>query len=161
MNSKKHPYIYDVIAGVLMLSILILSNFLERGENPYLKFTGVSILLVASIIWVFPFIHLKKYGKVEEGQNYYETNQIVDQGVYSIVRHPQYLAYILLALGFTFISQNWIIVFIAIVSISLFYTHTLQEEKKLRERFTDQYRHYCLKVPRFNILLGIINRIRR
>jgi protein-S-isoprenylcysteine O-methyltransferase Ste14 len=160
MKTKRYPYIYDLIASILAFSILILSNILSRGENTYLKYTGVFFLLVAAVLWVFPFIHLKKYGKVEEGHSYYETNHIVDKGIYGIVRHPQYLAYMLLVLGFTLISQNWIIVFLAIIAIALYYYHTLKEEKFLTNRFNNEYLDYCKKVPRFNVMKGIINRIR-
>jgi protein-S-isoprenylcysteine O-methyltransferase Ste14 len=142
-----------------MFCILILFNILERGENGLIRIIGVFILLIAIIIWVLPFIYLKKYGRVEIGRKYFETNHIVDQGIYGIIRHPQYLAYIFLVVGFTFLSQNWIILILAIITISFFYYHTVQEEKELINKFQDDYKRYCMKVPRFNFLKGIFNRI--
>jgi protein-S-isoprenylcysteine O-methyltransferase Ste14 len=161
MNQRKYPYIYDLIASLLTFLILVLSNILKRGENVYLKFTGVCFLAVAAIIWVLPFIQLKKYGNVQDGRSYYETNQIVDQGIYKIVRHPQYLGYILLVIGFALLSQNWIITVLALFAISLFYIHTLNEERELTSRFTNDYLDYCQKVPRFNIVVGILKWLQR
>jgi len=161
MSTNKYPYIYDLIASILTFTILILSNILPRGENSYLKIAGVCLLVCAASIWVLPFFHLKKYGNVNEGDNYYETNNVVEKGIYGIVRHPQYLAYILFVIGFTLLSQNLIIIIIALISILLFYVHTIDEEKNLRDRFSEAYEAYCSRVPRFNILAGIINRLKR
>jgi protein-S-isoprenylcysteine O-methyltransferase Ste14 len=161
MNTNKYPYIYDLIASILMFAILLLSTILPRGENSYLKIVGVCLLACAASIWVLPFIHLKKYGSVNEGDNYYETNKVVQKGIYGIVRHPQYLAYILLVIGFSLLSQNLIIIIIALISILLFYIHTLKEEKHLKERFGGAYHNYCEQVPRFNVFAGIINRLRK
>jgi protein-S-isoprenylcysteine O-methyltransferase Ste14 len=160
MISKKYPYIYDSIAAIFTFSILILSNFVPKGTNTYLKIVGVFILFNAGLIWVLPFIHLKKYGKVEKGQNYYETSCIVDQGIYAVVRHPQYLGYILLVMGFAFLYQNWIIVILAFMAILCFYYHTIEEEKQLIDRFQDSYLTYAQKVPRFNIISGIFSQLR-
>jgi protein-S-isoprenylcysteine O-methyltransferase Ste14 len=157
---KKYPFIYDLFAGFLTFTILILSNVLSRGENPYLKISGVIILVFTALFWILPFIHLKKYGEVEKGHPYYDTNCIANRGIYRLVRHPQYLAYILLVIGFTLISQNWIIMIIAVITISLFYYHTLLEEKVLKDKFQKEYIAYCHNVPRFNIILGIISRLR-
>jgi protein-S-isoprenylcysteine O-methyltransferase Ste14 len=161
MNTIKNPYIYDLIASILSFAIIILSNILPRGENNYLKIAGVCLLVVAASIWVLPFIHLKKYGNVNEGDNYYETNKVVEKGIYGIVRHPQYLAYILLTIGFTLLSQNWIIVIISVFTVSLFYIYTVQEENELRNRFGDAYQEYCMRVPRFNLIAGTIHRLWR
>jgi protein-S-isoprenylcysteine O-methyltransferase Ste14 len=160
MNTQKYPYIYDLIASLLSFSIIILSQILSKGENIYLKISGVMFLLFAGLIWILPFIYLKKYGEVEQGHNYYDTNRVVNKGIYGIVRHPQYLSYILLVIGFTLLSQNWIILIIAIITISLFYYHTLQEEKDLKEKFQNEYITYCQTVPRFNIIKGFFNRLR-
>jgi protein-S-isoprenylcysteine O-methyltransferase Ste14 len=161
MNTKKYPYIYDLIAGILTLFIIILSNTLQRGENVYLRIIGVSILIQAGIIGTLPFIYLKKYGKVDKGKKYYQTECVVDRGIYGIIRHPQYLAYIFLVIGFTLIAQNWIIYLIALLAISLFHFHTVKEEEDLINKFQDDYINYCKRIPRYNIILGLIKRLQK
>jgi protein-S-isoprenylcysteine O-methyltransferase Ste14 len=155
---KKCPYKYDLIASILTLAILVLSGKLERGDSVILHTIGVFLLLIAAIFWILPISHFKKYGSVEKGKPYFESSLLVSKGIYSIVRHPQYLAYMLLVSGFALLSQNWIIILLAVISIGFFFIHTIVEEKDLISRFGDDYLNYKDNVPRFNFIYGLIKK---
>jgi len=149
------PYRYDLFAGICTVLILILGNLLNKGTNPVLKISGVSILVLSIILWIVPIFALKKHGSVQKGNKYFDTHEVVNNGIYSLLRHPQYLAYMLFVSGFALIYQNWIIYFITVLAIAFFYVHSIEEEKEMLEEYPQKYKEYCTTVPRFNIIKSI------
>jgi len=67
---------------------------------------------------------------------------------------PMYVALILL-------SQYWLTAIIGIPGIACVYLISRQEDLRLIEKFGDDYKHYMQKVPRMNLLAGIIRQVRR
>ena len=105
---------------------------------------------------MFPsFVLLKKYGQVSEGDTYMHTTTVVDQGLYAVVRHPQYLGYILLSGGFALVTQHWLTALLGIAALAGFYVQAMAEERYCIARLGLSYEHYMRRVPRFNAILGI------
>ena len=86
---------------------------------------------------------------------------IVDTGVFSVVRHPQYLSMLLVALGLILIVQHWLIFIFSVVSMILIYIGILKQDKILVRKFGDDYKRYMQKVPRTNSLLVILRLVKR
>jgi protein-S-isoprenylcysteine O-methyltransferase Ste14 len=97
---------------------------------------------------------VKKKGGVPKGKSYMQTSILVDRGVYGIVRHPQYLAGMLMGIALPMISQHWAVAVLGIVSVAIYYINTYDEEASNIDKFGDQYREYMQRVPRVNFLLG-------
>jgi protein-S-isoprenylcysteine O-methyltransferase Ste14 len=94
---------------------------------------------------------------VEKEQSYIKTTTLVTSGVYSIVRHPQYLSFMLLSLFFMLITQHWIVTALGITAIIMIYTGILPAADQLNiEKFGQDYQRYMQKVPRANFILGMI-----
>ena len=94
----KKRIVFIWVAYVHMLSIFILHNFLEKGDNQILRVIGL-VNLVIAVAFIFPpFYQLKKYGKLRPGGTYMNSTVVADRGLYAILRHPQYLGYIFIAL---------------------------------------------------------------
>ena len=75
------------------------------------------------------------------------VNRLITRGAYGLVRHPLYLAGIVI---FTFepdITRNWLT--IAILADAYFVYGAVAEEKRLKEKFGDEYVHYTHSVPMF------------
>ncbi len=70
-------------------------------------------------------------------------------GVYGLVRHPQYLGFYLIIIGFLVQWPTIITVLMAPVLFYAYYRLALREEKGLRRRFGKQYEEYTSAVPRF------------
>jgi protein-S-isoprenylcysteine O-methyltransferase Ste14 len=160
-EEQKKPYALDLIAGAFTLTLLVLNHFLERGGIVLLRRIGVIVLLGSVLLAFLPIFTLRKYGRVQRGRNYMNTSVVVDRGLYSVVRHPQYLAYMLFNVGFMLTSQNCFIVLLGGLAIAFFYLHTMDEERFCRKKFGEEYERYSRKVPRFNLLLGIVRLCRR
>jgi protein-S-isoprenylcysteine O-methyltransferase Ste14 len=90
-----------------------------------------------------------------------QTTVLVDSGVYAVVRHPQYLAGVLLSLALILTTQHWLIAIIGVVAMVLNYLIALKADQELIEKFGDDYKRYMDKVPRMNFLLGFIRLLQR
>lgn len=153
MMDKSTHQIPGWVTVALFAVFAIADGLLPDGDNVFLGAAGV-LLLATSVVFMFvPFSQLAKYGKAEK--NYMDTRAVADRGLYAIVRHPQYLGYILLFLGFSLLSGHWVTYSIAVVGIAVLYTQTLAEEKDCQAKFGPAYRDYMARVPRLNFILGL------
>jgi protein-S-isoprenylcysteine O-methyltransferase Ste14 len=155
-HQLKPPRLFVWLASASTISLLIAAQFLPRGDNPVLRGTGVFVLLLAGFFIFAPFYLLSKHGGGKTDQTYMQAAEIVDKGLYAITRHPQYLGYMLLACGFALLSQHWAALLLGIVGTLLFYIQAVQEEEHCLTQFGEPYAQYLQRVPRFNIILGIL-----
>ena len=95
-------------------------------------------------------------GGAPEGESLVHTTVLVDSGVYAVVRHPQYLGFILFVFALVLMSQHWLSVFSGVMGSALFYKDVLREEQMSIVKFGDEYKRYMQKVPRMNLLLGVM-----
>jgi protein-S-isoprenylcysteine O-methyltransferase Ste14 len=155
-SRHKLPSIFAWLASGMMVLLIIATQFLPRGDNPVLKGIGVFVLLLSGIFIFAPFYLLTRHGGTKNKPTYMQTGKVVDQGLFAITRHPQYLGYIFLACGFALLSQHWAAVLLAIAGNLLFNLQAVLEERSCLTQFGETYAQYLRRVPRFNILLGIL-----
>ena len=153
------PKLFAWLASVVTISLIVASQFLPRGGNSYLRGVGVFILLLAGVFIFWPFYLLAKHGE-QAGSSYMQANGIVARGLYAVVRHPQYLGYILLGYGFALLSQHWVAVLLTALGSTLFHLQAVREERFCLAQFGGLYEQYLWRVPRFNIILGGIRLLR-
>jgi len=152
----KPPKLFAWLASAVTVSLIIFAQFLPRGDDPYLRGTGVFVLLLAGVFIFASLYLLTKYGETKDGQTYTQVRIVVDRGLYAITRHPQYLGYIFLACGFALLSQHWVAALLAAVGVTLFYLQAVREERYCLAQLGAPYEQYLRRVPRFNFILGII-----
>jgi protein-S-isoprenylcysteine O-methyltransferase Ste14 len=75
-------------------------------------------------------------------------HRLVDWGPYRYVRHPSYLGYVLMFIGFFFMWHN-LLALVPLVGIPGYVMATNQEEEMLMKRFGQQYAEYRRRVGRF------------
>jgi len=160
-SGSRRPQLLDWCAAIAFVALLIANNFADRGSNGTLRALGVVLLLLSPFLFVPPFVLLKKYGRADEDGSFVDTNVTVDRGLYAVVRHPQYLGYMFLVMGFALLSQNVLTVAIGAAAILFFYLHTVKEDQFCREHLGEGYGEYASRVPRFNLVLGAIRYFRR
>jgi len=129
--------------------------FYNPSGLPALRVIGWMVWAVSLIFGIYPVYFLRRKGRVPQGKSYMHTTVLVDSGLYAIVRHPQYLAGILLNLGLMLISQHWLIVVLGAPAMILMYVDILNADQHEVEKFGDEYRRYMQTVPRVNFILGI------
>ena len=161
-DPETHPTSFFAwISSAAVIILIFVRPLIDKGEMKILTYTGIVLLFTSSVLIFAPFFQLKKHGHVAHNSSYLHTRRVVKRGVYAIVRHPQYVGYSFLAVGFALLSQHWITSVLALVCLTGYYLAAVQEEKLCRLRFGKSYETYCQHVPRFNIVLGIFRFIRK
>jgi len=152
------------LTSVLFISQIIVGIYLlfDVSQIQILAYAGVGLYVFSGIVfgWL-PVIEFRRKGRVRKGRSYIHTTQLVDTGMYSIVRHPQYVTFIIWAIAGMLLFQHWIIILLGIPIVPLTYIDLIRADKDAIEKFGDDYKAYMEKVPRANFLLGIIRRFRR
>jgi len=160
-SGSRQSHAADWAASVCTASVFLLDLLLERGGHAPLHWMGIGCLLLGGLLSFPPMFTLRRYGRVEEGGSYMATTVLVDRGLFAVVRHPQYLGYMCLTLGFMLLSQRWPTVVVGIAGIVLFRHYAIAEERILGRRFGAGYAEYCRRVPRFNLVLGLARQVMR
>ena len=154
-SSPKDIILMSIFTLSFIVQIILLFVYNNELSMKLLEYVGYGLWVVSIIFGIAPIIILKRKGKAPKGKSYIHTQKIVTDGLYALVRHPQYLAGIFFSLSISFITQSWISFILTGLIILLTYQWTYQEDKELIKRFGDKYSQYKQKVPRLNILLGI------
>ena len=134
--------------------------YFNHGKILSLKIMGAVLWAISAILSFYTIYIFKKIGGVKKGASFVKTTKLVTTGSYSIVRHPQFFAGILLSLGFILISQHWLVMALGIVVMLIFYLAGVEGDQGAIKKFGKQYKDYMKKVPRFNIILGIARKIK-
>jgi protein-S-isoprenylcysteine O-methyltransferase Ste14 len=127
-----------------------------------LAYVGVALYVSSGLILgALPVFEFRKKGGVKKGQSYVHTTKLVDTGIYSVVRHPQYVTFIMWAFSGMLLFQHWIVLLLGAPIIPLTYIDLFREDEACVERFGEAYEAYMERVPRANFLLGVFRRCKR
>jgi protein-S-isoprenylcysteine O-methyltransferase Ste14 len=147
-------FILQIIVGIYLLPNIT--------QNEVLAYAGVGLYVSSGIFfgWL-PVIEFRKKGGVKAGDSYIHTTKLVDTGIYSIVRHPQYVTFMLWAIAGMMLFQHGIVVLLGVLIFPLTYIDLIRVDEEAIEKFGDDYSAYMKRVPRANFLVGIIRVLRR
>ena len=152
------------LVSILFISQIIVGIYLLSGVSQIeiLAYAGVGFYVFSGLVfgWL-PVIEFRKKGGVRRGKSYIHTTQIVETGIYSIVRHPQYVTFMLWAIAGMLLFQHWIVVLLGVPIFPLTYIDLIKADKDAIEKFGDDYTAYMKRVPRMNILIGILRLLQR
>ena len=152
--------IYGPLLIVQIVSVFMFGIFYEARFD-LVMYAGWVIWAISVIFGFLPIFVFKRKGGVAKGKSYVHTKTLVDTGLYSIVRHPQYTAGILFSLALILIAQNWLVLSLGVVIIPLLYIDIVMADKYEIDKFGDEYKRYMERVPRANFVLGIIRLLSR
>jgi len=159
--SWKHDPLFWAYSILMFLPIIMVFAFYNYYSLDLLAYAGW-ILLVFSVVIIFMAGgEFRKKGGAPKGESIVHTKVLVDSGVYAVVRHPQYLGFILFVFALVLMSQHGVSVISWITGSILFYRDVLREEQMSIEKFGNNYKCYMERVPRMNLLLGIFRLFRR
>lgn len=136
----------------IILIPIINSSFLQPFFNEnvsYFRDYWLWFLLIGIILIILGIkIHslAKKLLKTEAIKE--EIPKLITKGIYQILRHPEYLSWILVYLGITFILDSFI--GILFWPISILFTERLcflEEKYTIIPKFGDSYEQYKKKTP--------------
>jgi protein-S-isoprenylcysteine O-methyltransferase Ste14 len=127
--------------------------------------------LVRAIGWVvwglgavlgwLPIFTLRRSGAVAKGASYVHTTHLVTTGIYAVVRHPQYLSFGLIAVALILIVQDWVVAGVGTLAAVGSYLIACGADRACLAKFGEPYRRYMERVPRSNLVLGLLRLARR
>ena len=151
-----------VVEGLAFLAQLVLCilfyNYLALS---WLCYLGWALLGVAMVLGWRARVAFETKGEAPVGEGWLHTTAVVDSGIYGLVRHPMYLSFMLISLALVLLSQHWLNALLGALLVGLIYSDMGREEKSCLAKFGDAYRDYMERVPRVNLLAGIVRRTRR
>jgi protein-S-isoprenylcysteine O-methyltransferase Ste14 len=146
--------VYIVLYGLLILLCIL---FYNRANLEILLYAGW-IILAFGVIFLFLASHSRKKGRVSEGKGSNKGIH-VESGMYAFVRHPEFLGHIFIIFALILIAQYWLSLVIGAMLIVLLCLAMMEEEKRNIEKFGEGYKDYIQRVPRINLLVGIIKQM--
>jgi protein-S-isoprenylcysteine O-methyltransferase Ste14 len=117
---------------------------------PVINFATPLFNLVACLLLIPPGSWLAINGVKETTLKVAETHRpkiVVTTGVYSMVRHPQYLGGLLAHLGISILLSALYSMLLTPIIIALVYLISRKEEKEILREFGKEYEDYRDKVP--------------
>ena len=112
---------YDLFVSILYFFMVPISN---------------TIILIGVLLIVFGWRKI-----------YRSKSQLVTSGIYQHVRHPQYLGFLLITLGMNFLWITISTLLLWPILVILYYRLAKEEDRKMREKFGEDYRKYEQAVP--------------
>jgi protein-S-isoprenylcysteine O-methyltransferase Ste14 len=154
----------DLAPSCIYSSLIIVQLVLAYFHYNHLQLDTVAnigwlVLMVSGVFGWLPIITLKRRGGVPEKESYMHTTVLVDSGIYSIVRHPQYFAGVLISLAMALITQQWVSVILFIPVAAGFYWDSLRADRVLVEKFGGEYEAYMEKVSGMNPVKAILRKV--
>lgn len=108
--------------------------------------------IVSNILIVGGFIVLASAWKVlYEAQR---KRSLATTGLYARVRHPQYIGFVLIMLGFLFQWPTLLTLGMFPILLYMYYRLAIREEHDMITQFGDEYRRYKARTPAFFPRLG-------
>ena len=155
----------DMISAIIWGCLLTLQIVLSIIFFNYLgliipNIIGWIIFILAMVIGRLAINEFKKMGGVPEDKSPVYTTRLVNTGIYSIIRHPQWLTFMFYSIFLALIGQHWLNIICCLIVVSILYYETYGLDQGNAEKF-EKYKDYIQKVPRINIFLGLIKKLYR
>jgi protein-S-isoprenylcysteine O-methyltransferase Ste14 len=166
-KSKWKDIIWSTIITILGIvcfpaNPLVLTGILEVESYLPLVIIGIIVWVFGMVLVMAPIVMFPKRGGVSKGKSFVSTTRIVDAGIYALVRHPQYTGGIYAIFVTTLLwYPHWLFALLGIIGTIVIYLSIKEEDKRLIEKFGDDYIKYMERVPAMNIFLGISRALRR
>jgi protein-S-isoprenylcysteine O-methyltransferase Ste14 len=161
MKEQFSSWTFSVAGITLVLCWLLFFLFLHTPVSQVLFILGNVTIAVGVLLILLAMINLQKRGAPEETKDFTSTTEIVKQGIYSVVRHPLYLGWFLAYPAAMMVSQHWLIVGLGLIGIASMNQITKNADAQLAAKFGSEYEIYMEEVPRLNIILGLVRKLKR
>lgn len=159
--SKLPAWTASWIGTVLILAQIVLLFVLGAGRIAWLRYVGFALWALAAVFGWVPILQFKKSGGVAPGESYVRTTRLVDTGLYAIVRHPQFVAWPLMALAVALVSQHPVVIALGAMASAVFCLDLAEVDRMDAAKFGEEYRAYMERVPGWNFVAGLWRWARR
>ena len=152
---------YGTISGTMELTCLIglwispqprytiptFSNLTIPIANYSMSILHLVISLPIILLGAWIAIKGVKATGLEASETHTRPEKLQTKGAYSVVRHPQYLGWILAQIGMSILLSAWYSTLFTPILIALIYLISKKEETELTKEFGEEYEEYQRRVP--------------
>ena len=122
--------------------------------------TNADNKVISNILIALGFFIIYRAWKVLHAAQ--KKGRLATSGPYAVVRHPQYLGGILAIFVATLLLYpHWLFAVLGVLGAIILYWSTGYEERRLIQQFGSEYQAYMQRVPRMDLILGIVRSFRR
>lgn len=137
-------------AALILLRHRIFADYL--GRSPLSGAAG--LLLIGLGLWIGHHVHrdfgLRRLGGLPEMNPDRYGRALIGEGIYSRLRHPRYVEYMISFVGFALLTGAAGVFVLAFLTIVMYvFLVAPLEEREIRERYGTEYEAYARAVPRF------------
>jgi protein-S-isoprenylcysteine O-methyltransferase Ste14 len=147
-DKKTELYLWLIIISCITIGTIISFNmYCPVYLNESLKYIGLATIIMGIII---RFIAIKQLGKFFTVDVTIRANhQLMQSGLYKLLRHPSYTGCLLSFLGYGIALNNWISLVVLFIPILLIFIYRMNvEEKVLTQQFGEKYLDYISRTKR-------------
>ena len=149
-------------SAILLVVQFIMVFFVPRSISSLtLEVFAWFFWLVSMGLLFLPINTLRRLGEISGGRDYTQTHKLVNTGIYALVRHPQYLGWLLMHLTLILFNVRWPTAVAGVLGASILARIAYNEDRRLVEKFGDDYVAYIRRVPRLNLIRGVIRYFQR
>ncbi|MCK4226398.1 isoprenylcysteine carboxylmethyltransferase family protein [candidate division WOR-3 bacterium] len=145
MNYKKNPLAESkkiVTSIFIIMFVLWFSWFqmcfldpIKMNIPDWIRYIGLSLFLMGVFLFIFSHTKLKGFE---------DTGELITGGIYSKIRNPMYLGFIIWIVGFPIFTKSLITLVSSTIWISHIIYWKILEERELEEKYKE-YREYKKK----------------
>lgn len=143
----KLDYLMCLAYSVLLIQLAFPLFSITNSQNT-ISFFRISGYFLVGLGFVISWLALKKLGDNWTGMDRYRIKRkqtLVTVGVYSLVRHPIYLAVLLELAGFELVANSYLVFLFLIGGLKFFLNHIVKEERLLEKHFGSSFKNYKKK----------------
>ena len=108
---------------------------------------GVALIAIGFIIRIHSMLTLKQYFTYSVAK--VDDHQLIQTGLYQVIRHPGYLGPLILFLGISVAVSNWLSILAMAIPIAIGYGYRIQvEERFMLEQLGEDYLNYQKRTKR-------------
>lgn len=127
----------------------------DQGPNEAVALLGGALWISGLALLAAPILILRRKGGVSAGKRFVDTTKLVTTGLYSVVRHPQYLGWLVLASAVPFYTQEPASAALAVASVAATWRGFRGIDAWELSVFGAEYAEYMRRVPGFDLPLGV------
>lgn len=135
-------FVFLAVTLAVFLPKFLFPRWQERTLDGILDVLGIVLILFGFLF------RISARGYKSEKSN--EGSRLITDGPYALMRNPMYFGTLMIGTGIIMVIFEWWTIFIfGLVFLLIYVPQVNKEQRELSIRFTDEYRKYCERLPRY------------
>lgn len=150
-HERREKFFYYLAGlGIIPIFFYLFTSLIDTFRFPLttgIRWLGAGIIFTGDLLFIWSHKSLgKNWSPILEIR---KGHTLVTDGPYRFIRHPMYAAILLIGIGVSFLSANWIVTLSYMLPvICLYMVRVSDEEKMMAEQFGNEYREYIKRTGR-------------